>query len=164
MLYGNKICVMIFLSSFLVNSKYVFFFIGSVLVRFRDRHYSTEIKLDPEDEGCDLPNTRKKVQQDLEKMYTGQMFEGEKAYSRMMSTMFVILMYSSGIPILYVIGFVFYLVTYIVNKFLLIFYYQKSRTLTRTIPMFTMQYLKYGLLLHVFTSIFILIEPSIYVT
>ena len=49
----------------------------------------------------------------------------------MMSTMFVIQMYSSGMPILYFNGLIFYLVTYCVNKFLLIYYYQKSRTLTR---------------------------------
>ena len=74
------------------------------------------------------------------------------------------MMYSSGIPILYIIGFVFYLATYLINKFLLIFYYQKSRTLTRTIPIFTIQYLKYGMMLHVLTSIFILIEPSSFKT
>lgn len=51
------------------------------------------------------------------------MFKGEKAYSRMMSTLFVILMYSGGMPIMYLIGFVFYIVTYFVNKFLLINYY-----------------------------------------
>ena len=53
----------------------------------------------------------------------GKIFKGEKAYSRMMSTMFVIQMYSSGMPILYVNGFVFYTVTYWANKVLLIYYY-----------------------------------------
>jgi hypothetical protein len=82
----------------------------------------------------------------------GKIFKGEKAYSRMMSTMFVIQMYSSGMPILYLNGFVFYTVTYWANKVLLIYYYQKSRTLTRTIPLFTMDYLKYGLLLHMLAA------------
>ena len=52
----------------------------------------------------------------------------------MMSTLFVILMYCSGMPILYFIGAVFYIVTYLVNKYLLINFYKKSTTLTRTIP------------------------------
>jgi hypothetical protein len=138
MLYGNKICVMIFMSSFIVNSKDVFLFSAAAALRCRDRKYKLNMKLDPDDEGCDLPNSKKRIQSDLENLYTGNMFKGEKAYSRMMSTMFVILMYSSGMPILYLIGFVFYLVTFCVNKFLLIYYYQKSRTLTRTIPVFTM--------------------------
>jgi len=82
----------------------------------------------------------------------------------MMSTMFVIQMYSSGMPILYLIGLIFYLVTYCVNKFLLIYYYQKSRTLTRTIPIFTSEYLKYGLLLHLIVSCFILTNSTAFKT
>lgn len=82
----------------------------------------------------------------------------------MMSTMFVIQMYSSGMPILYLIGLIFYLVTFCVNKFLLIYYYQKSRTLTRTIPIFTSEYLKYGLLLHLIVSCFILTNPTAFKT
>ena len=70
------------------------------------------LKKDPEDEDDDEPNTREKVQADLEKLYMGQIFKGEKAYSRMMSTLFVILLYSSGMPIIYVAGSVFYAVTY----------------------------------------------------
>ena len=77
----------------------------------------------------------------MEALYTGKEFSGEKAYSRMMSTMFVILMYSSGMPILYFAGAVFYIVTFMVNKFLLINFYQKSRTLTRTIPLFAIDFM-----------------------
>lgn len=73
-------------------------------------------------------------------------------------------MYSSGIPILYLNGFVFYVVTYWANKFLLIYYYQKSRTLTRTIPLFTMEYLKYGLLLHMVMACFMLTNKESFIT
>ena len=156
---GNKLCIMIFMSSFLVNSKDVTKFVQAAAKRFYDRKFKFKIKLDPEDEDCDLPNTRIRIQSDLEKLYTGVGFKGEKAYSRMMSTMFVIQMYSSGMPILYFNGFIFYLVTYLVNKFLLIYYYQKSRTLTRTIPLFTMEYLRYGLLLHLLSACFMLSNP-----
>ena len=122
------------------------------------------VKLDPEDEDCDMPNTRIRIQSNLEKLYTGIGFKGEKAYSRMMSTMFVIQMYSSGMPILYFNGFIFYTVTYFVNKFLLIHYYQKSRTLTRTIPLFTMSYLKYGIILHMATACLMLTNKLAFIT
>lgn len=164
MTFGNKVCVMIFMSSFLVNSKDVARFVYTVLLRLKDRKFRMNIKLDPEDEDCDLPNTRIRIQSDLEKLYTGNMFKGEKAYSRMMSTMFVIQMYSSGMPILYFNGFIFYTVTYCVNKFLLINYYQKSRTLTRTIPLFTMEYLKYGILLHLMAACLMLTNKLAFVT
>ena len=78
--------------------------------------------------------------------------------------MFVIQLYSSGMPILYLNGFIFYLVTFLANKFLLIYYYQKSRTLSRTIPLFTMQYLKYGLLLHMLAACMMLTNKIGFVT
>ena len=87
---GNKICIMIFMSSFLVNSKDVIKFLKSAVLRFHDRKFKMNMKLDPEDEDCDQPNTRIRIQSDLEKLYTGIGFKGEKAFSRMMSTMFVI--------------------------------------------------------------------------
>ena len=90
----------------------------------------------------------------------GKEFEGEKAFSRMMSTLFVILVYSSGMPILYMIGFVFYVVTYFIHKMLIINYYQKSRTLTRTIPLFSVEFLKLGLIVHIFGAFYMLTNPK----
>ena len=100
----------------------------------------------------------------MEALYTGKEFKGEKAYSRMMSTLFVILMYSSGMPILYFIGCMFYFVTYWVNKFLLINYYKKSTTLTRTIPLFAMDFMKYSLFMHSFVSLLMLTNPIAFKT
>ena len=121
--YGNRICIFIFMSSFLINSKDIIQFILTAIYRFFDRKFKFNLKLDPEDEDCDRPNSRIRIQSELENLYKGKVFKGEKAYSRMMSTMFVIQMYSSGMPILYINGFVFYFVTYWVNKYLLIYYY-----------------------------------------
>jgi hypothetical protein len=120
---GNKVCIMLFTSSFLVNSKDIFTCLWTYLKRCRDRRFKLNTKLDPEDPDCDLPNSRIRVQSELESLYTGNVFKGEKAFSRMMSTMFVIQLYTGGMPILYLIGFIFYSITFIVNKFLLIYYY-----------------------------------------
>ena len=87
---GNKLCVMIFMSSFLVNSTDVSSALKAFFWRFYDRNFRFNVKLDPDDDYCDLPNTKKRVQSDLENLYTGCIFNGEKAFSRMMSTMFVI--------------------------------------------------------------------------
>lgn len=73
-------------------------------------------------------------------------------------------MYSSGMPVLYLNGFIFYLATFICNKLLLIYYYQKSRTLSRTIPLFTMQYLKFGLLLHMLAACLMLTNKIGFIT
>lgn len=58
---GNKICIMIFMSSFLVNSKDVIKFVKSAALRIYDRRFKMNMKLDPEDEDCDLPNTRIRI-------------------------------------------------------------------------------------------------------
>jgi len=106
---GNAICIFIFASAFLNSVAYFFWFALKVCRRAHDRRCR---RLQP-DEDDDVPNTRQKIQEDLEDLYTGRGFQGEKTYSRMMSTLFVILMYSSGIPILYYIGAVFYVVNYL---------------------------------------------------
>ena len=59
--YGNKICVMIFMSSFLINSVDVFLYLKAALFRFYDRKFRMNVKLDPEDEDCDQPNTRIRI-------------------------------------------------------------------------------------------------------
>lgn len=61
MLYGNKVCNMIFMSSFIVNSKDTALFLLTMFFRCRDRKWKLNLKLDPDDEGCDLPNTRKRI-------------------------------------------------------------------------------------------------------
>ena len=161
---GKKICLFIFLSSFLSNTQDINKFAQAIVVRFYDRKFKMHLKKDPEDEDDDEPNTRQKIQSDLETLYTGKEFQGEKAFSRMMSTLFVVMLYSSGMPILYPVGFVFYLATYFANKLLIIKFYQKSRTLTRTIPIFSQRFLKVGLVLHMIGALFMLTNPDAFTT
>ena len=65
-------------------------------------------------------------------------------------------------PIMYFIGFTFYSITYIVNKLLIIKFYKKSTTLTRTIPLASMGFMKNGLLLHMFNACFMLTNSDIF--
>ena len=88
--YGNRVCIFIFMSSFLINAKDIITFIITAIYRCYDRKFKMNLKLDPEDEDCDKPNSRIRIQSELESVYKGKIFKGEKAYSRMMSTMFVI--------------------------------------------------------------------------
>ena len=97
-----------------------------------------------DDLDCDLPNSRLLNQKELQDLYTGSNFNVEVVYSRMMSTLFVIIMYSSGMPILYAIGFFFFIITYFVNKLLLLKYYKKSSSSTRAVPLHSLKYFKLG--------------------
>ena len=81
------------------------------------------MKKDLEDEDDDEPNTKINIQKDLNELYTGGNFDGAGVFSRIMSTLMVLLSYSSGMPVLYIIGAIFFLFTYIVNKAVLFKYY-----------------------------------------
>ena len=88
-----------------------------------DRGFRLGLKVDPDDEFDDQVYTRKKVQADLVSLYSGKPFNGAKLYARMMSTIFVILIYSSGMPILYFVGLIWFTATYLCNKLLIVNYY-----------------------------------------
>ena len=78
-----------------------------------------------------------------------------------MSILFVTLLYSSGIPSLYLVATLFYFITYLVNKFLLIKFYKNTVSLTRTIPEHSIKLFKYGLLAHIICGSFMLTNPYI---
>lgn len=159
---GNAICIFIFASAFLNNIMHVLQYITTGVRRIQDRRFKSNIKSEPEDPDDDTPNTKIKVQEDLEKLYTGNEFQGEKSYSRMMSTVFVILLFSSGMPILYFIGSIFFTITYLIEKFLLINFYRRSRTLTRVVPEFSMKTFKYAILFHLAIACVMFTDPEIY--
>jgi hypothetical protein len=59
--YGNKICMFIFMSAFIVNSKDLIRFAVTVVYRCFDRKLKLNLKLDPEDEDDDTPNSRIRI-------------------------------------------------------------------------------------------------------
>ena len=132
----------------IANSTFAFF------LRCLDRRGKMNLQKYPEDEDDDEVNTRKIYQEDLNKLYKGKMFQGEKNISRMMSTMLVLATYSSGMPILYIIGAVFFGFTYYVQKFVLVKYYTKSLTLNRVVPRYSMEFLKLAIAIHMIIGCF----------
>ena len=87
--------------------------------RFKDRTYKFNIKKNDEDSDDDDINTKLKSQEDVNDLYLGDEFEGEKSFSRMMSTLLVCLSFSAGMPVLYAVAFVFFTITFVINKVLL---------------------------------------------
>lgn len=65
---------------------------------------------------CNKRRTRQLLQEDYEGVNTGSEFEMDVRYSQFLTTLFMIFMYSSGIPILYPIAFIFFLFTYWFDK------------------------------------------------
>ena len=78
----------------------------------------------------------------------------------MMSTLFVILLYSSGMPVLYLVGAFFFAFTFYSNKMLILKYYRTSLTLSRNIPLFSIKIIKYGVFLHLAIGVFMMTNPE----
>lgn len=159
---GIKLCFTIFTSSISTNIDVVTMLGKRLMTRCRDRGYKLSIKKDPEDEDDDEVNTKKATQEELEQMYLGEEFQGQRDLSRMMSTLTVCILYSGGMPVLYIVGFIFFTVTYLVNKFALIRFYQKTTTLSRVIPSYSNEFLTSIVFCHLLMSSSMLTNPYIF--
>ena len=74
-------------------------------------------------EGDDGVNTKQVFQDELEELYTGDQIAGHNVYALNYTYLWCVLMFSTGMPILYPFAFAFYIILFFVYKFLLIFYY-----------------------------------------
>ena len=59
----------------------------------------------------------------MNNLYIGPMFEIERAHARVVSVVFLVEVYSAGIPALYPFCFVFLVATYMTHKFLCLKFY-----------------------------------------
>lgn len=82
----------------------------------------------------------------------------------MMSTLLVIMTFSSGMPALYVIGIFFFSLTYLINKMVLFKFYQKSLTLNRVMPLEGTSVLNLSIVIHMLFACFMLTNPSLFLT
>ncbi len=68
--------------------------------------------------------TKKITRKDYFNLYLGPNFDMGSRYSQILVTIFVVLIYSPGMPILYVCGFLFLFICYWVDKILLLRFYR----------------------------------------
>jgi hypothetical protein len=80
-----------------------------------------------------------------------------------MSTLFVVLFYSSGMPILYLLAVVFFTFTYLANKLLFFNYYQKTdHSLSRDLPLYSLKILQIGVMLKLIVGVFMYADPEVW--
>ena len=73
---------------------------------------------------CDKRRTKKRLQEDYENTYMGPEFLIEIRYSQILASFYIMMIYSSGMPLLYPIGMLQYFFTYWVDKFLFLRLYK----------------------------------------
>ncbi len=67
---------------------------------------------------CTRRNTKAVIQEDYEKINSGPEFSLDSRYAQVLTLIFTVFMFSAGLPILYMIGFVYFFFTYWVDKIL----------------------------------------------
>lgn len=73
---------------------------------------------------CDHRRTKQRLQEDYEHKYTGPEFLIEIRYSQILASFYIMMIYSSGMPLLYPIGMLQYFMTYWTDKFLFLRLYR----------------------------------------
>jgi hypothetical protein len=159
---GRILTLTCFLSAFASNYLDLRMFFIAACRRRKDRKGGSNTKRFPDDEDDDMPNTKVMTQHDLEELYEGPNFECETTLSRMMSVTCTLIVFSSGMPIMYALGFLFYLVTYMTNKVLIMKYYKRTDSiLSREIPLTSVGLMRYAIVIKMFVGLYMLNNPSI---
>lgn len=85
---------------------------------------------------------------DLQEIYTGSQIRIGYKFAQTFTFIFVCLAYSSGLPIMYPIGTVYFVMTYWFDKVCLMRYYQKTKVFNEELPIQSVQLFKYAVFLH----------------
>jgi hypothetical protein len=92
----------------------------------------------------------------------GEDYEGEGSFSRMMSHLLILITFSSGMPNLYITGFLFFTFTYLIEKWNLILVNKKTNALNRVIPMYSTSLFNFAIVLHFFIGLFMLTNEQLF--
>jgi len=106
-------------------------------------------------------NTKKYLQDELNTLYTGDQISGHYVYAQNYTYLWCVLMFSTGLPILYPFAVIFYFGLYWVYKLLLIKFYQKTTKFNYNLPIYTTQYIKVGVFFHIIVGGFMVTNNDI---
>lgn len=143
-LVGSNMCIQLTLLVITNNvSNFVFALLGS-FKRCLDR-------------GCrcwGAWRTKKLTQEDYEKINTGDPVQWDYKFANLLTILFLTMLYGSGIPIMYIIAFVYFFVTYWVDKWLIFYNHRKPNEFGEKMTLKVLSNFKYAVFLHVLGSLF----------
>ena len=94
-------------------------------------------------------DSKKKNQQNLNKLYTGTEIKSEKIYAENFTYILCVLFYSTGCPLLYPMGAVFFTIQYWYQKTLQLRFHRRSDKLSEKLPVGSLEVLKVAIILHI---------------
>lgn len=93
-------------------------------------------------------HTGQLIQPDLNTLWTGEEIYAHYIYASIYSYVWVVLMYSTGLPVLYICGFLFFVVFYWAYKWLLLKYYKRTEKFNERLPIAATVNIPVGLVIH----------------
>ena len=93
-------------------------------------------------------------------MYTGPEFNLQIRFAQLLSTVFVVLTFSSGMPILYAIGFGSVFMAYWIDKFLILRYYRSAAYYTKHLSKAVVSTLPWAVVLHMLFGLYMFSWPE----
>jgi hypothetical protein len=102
------------------------------------------------------------TQDDYNDLYTGYEYGIAYSYATMHTITWVVLSFSSGMPILYFFAFLYYLFAYWFDKYLILNFYRKPLTFNEDVPVASLSFFKYPVLIHFLFGIFMLSSKEVF--
>jgi len=143
---GKTLCLTMLINIFSPHASKLLLPLINLLSRCLDRGCKLQILEDETDQTTF--RTKKVMQEDLNTLYTGAQISSHYVYAQNFTYLWVVLMYSTGMPLLYPFACIFYFVLYWVYKFLLLKYYERTNRFNEELPIMTTGYIKVGLIFH----------------
>ena len=111
---------------------------------------------------CDARRTRQMLQDDYESLYTGGQFEIDNRYSVLISNFFIVMMYSSTIPILYFGGFLLCITQYWTDKAMMLMYHRSPPKYGLDLATRSRRIIEWSIILHLFMGLYMMSNPDIF--
>lgn len=110
----------------------------------------------------DPKKTSKVIQDDYEKVYTGRLIEYDNRLSQLISMIWVIMMFSAAIPMLYLAGVIICFVMYWADKALFMRVYKLPPKHGADLANSARNIIEWSLVLHLFMGFYMISNPDIF--
>lgn len=153
---GKTLCMTLMINIFSPHASKLSLPFLKFFFRWADRGYSSTFRV-----GENGVNTKKYLQDELNTLYTGDQISGHYVYAQNYTYLWCVLMFSTGMPILYPFAVIFYFGLYWVYKLLLTKFYQKTTKFNYNLPIYTTQFIKIGVFFHIIVGAFMVTNNDI---
>ena len=95
-------------------------------------------------------------------LYTGLEMQSHEVYSQIITNYWCVLMFSSGMPVLYLVGFLYYLIFYAIYKVLILKYFQKATTFNQHVAIKATNMIHFAIVWHIIIASMMFSNSSIF--